>query len=151
MDGQTGVHCSQLERQCQREKRSPWGRSAFRLSYSRAHTKNLPPWRLSRTGVGRFVKGNPGYWTKAISTMTNAPMKCATCNGPDGMPKKGLAPSANIALTVPYSSSSKKDSSASAKGWRSKSYKTASSSCRAAPQQQNNVSSTLDKEGKQIS
>eukprot|EP00978_Attheya_sp_CCMP212_P013896 scaffold35072_cov30-Attheya_sp.AAC.1 len=58
-----------------------------------------PPWRAPRSGDGRLVKGNPGYSTKAQSTMPKAPIKCPTCNGPDGIPKKGLLPSPKSALT----------------------------------------------------
>mmetsp|Transcript_46432 Transcript_46432/g.140606 ORF Transcript_46432/g.140606 Transcript_46432/m.140606 type:complete len:251 (+) Transcript_46432:1771-2523(+) len=52
----------------------------------------------------------------AIRTIPSAPMKCPTCSGPAPIPRKGLAFSASNALTAPYSSSSKNESSASAKG-----------------------------------
>lgn len=49
-------------------------------------------------------------------------MKWPTCRGPGGIPKKGFAPSPNRALMVPYSSSSKYESSASANGSASSNY-----------------------------
>jgi hypothetical protein len=52
----------------------------------------------------------------AINIITNEPIKCPTCNGPNGILKNGLARSPNNALTVPYASSSNNVSSASANG-----------------------------------
>jgi hypothetical protein len=63
-----------------------------------------------------LVRGKPGYSTYAIKTITNDPMKCPTCSGPKGIERNGFARSPSKALTAPYFSSSKYDSSASANG-----------------------------------
>ena len=57
-----------------------------------------------------------------MRTMPRDPIKCPTCKGPVGIPRKGLEPSPSRALTVVYSSFSKKESSASAYGCCSRSY-----------------------------
>mmetsp|Transcript_23354 Transcript_23354/g.65153 ORF Transcript_23354/g.65153 Transcript_23354/m.65153 type:complete len:353 (+) Transcript_23354:176-1234(+) len=80
------------------------------------YTVAKPPCKAPRNCVGKLVSGNPGYSTKAMRMMTKAPMKCPTCNGPDGMAKKDLARSPNRAFTMVYSSSSNNESSASAYG-----------------------------------
>ena len=71
------------------------------------YTTPRPLWKHPLRGVGRFVNGNPGYSTKAIKTMTNAPIKCPTCNGPGGILRNDAAPSPSSALTVLYSSFTK--------------------------------------------